>query len=94
MRNCAPHSKREKTEITSSAPNKDQGSFAFKEVSFAHIPSLQSLSFNSKSSLINCSSNSAPVNYISEELTSFLSAECVYLFFFLSKADFKTKGFR
>lgn len=90
--NCAPHSEREKTEITSSAPNEDQGAFAFKGVSFAHIPSLQSLSFNSESSVINCSSNSAPANRISEELTSFPSAECIL--FLLSNADFKTKGFR
>lgn len=89
MLNCAPHSKREKIEVTSSAPNKDQGSFAFKEISFAHIPSLQSLSFNSESSLINCSSNSAPVNHVSEELLSSVPSA----FFFLSKADFKTKGF-
>lgn len=76
--NCGHHGKCEKTaeKLLPLPQIKIKEHLHSKGLGFAHIPSLQSLSFNWKSSLINCPANSAPAHHISEGLTSFSSADC------------------
>lgn len=75
--NCDLHSKCEKTEekLLPLPQIKIKEYLHSKGLGFARISSLQSLSFNWKSSQINCSANSAPAHYVSEGLACFSSAD-------------------
>lgn len=77
--NCGLHSKCENTEekLLPLPQIKIKGYLHSKGLGFARISYLRSLSFNRESSLINCSSNSAPAHHMPEGLACFSSATCM-----------------